>query len=115
MLAGLGGPRGNWLDYDYKEWRIVARCLRKFARTRGFTSKIPKCTGAHDFDAWLEELNFLIGRKENLADGRRYQLIDLAHGLDCYTILFCPVGYKVPKWGIWTEEKEEAFNKGDPN
>jgi hypothetical protein len=114
MFIYLGGPRGLCLDYDYKDWRIVGRSLRRVTRERGFKGKIPRCAGREEFEIWLETFNFLIGRKENFADGRSYQILDLAPGSDSYTILFCPKDYKIPKWALWDEKKAAARDRDDP-
>jgi hypothetical protein len=108
----LGGPRGYCVDFDWKEWRSVVRSLTKVVKKRGFTGSIPKCRGADHADTWLEELNFLIGRKENFADRKSYDLFDLGEGSDAYTILFCPKGYKFPKSAMWTAEKLMALDAG---
>src|SRR5689334_7982477 len=114
MFNYLGGPRGHCLDYDWKEWRIVRRSLRRLIQKRGFKGKLPRCTNGDDFDTWLETLNYLIGRKEIFADRQSYQLLDLEPGSDIYTILFCPKGYRIPKWALWNEEKAAARDRGDP-
>jgi hypothetical protein len=106
----LGGPRGYCADFDWKEWRSLVRNLTKVVKQRDFTGRIPKCRGADHVETWLEELNFLIGRRENFADRKNYELFDLEQGSDIYRILFCPKGYKFPKSAMWTEEKLAAVD-----
>jgi hypothetical protein len=53
----------------------------------------------------------LIGRTFE-SYGRSYQLLDLGPGSDSYTILFCPKGYRIPKWALW-DEKKAATRDGD--
>jgi hypothetical protein len=113
-FMSLGGPRGHCLDYDWKDWRIVGRSLRKIVKERGFKGKLPRSGSGEEFEGWLEALNYLIGCKENFADGWSYQLLDLAPGSDSYTILFCPKGYRIPKWALWDEKKAAARDRDDP-
>ena len=108
----LGGPRGYCADFDIKEWRSLVHNLSQAVKQQDFTARIPKCRGADHIEIWLEELNFLIGRRENFADRRSYELFDLEPGSDICCILFCPKGYKFPKSAMWTEEKFAARDAG---
>jgi hypothetical protein len=83
----------------------VLRSLKRIIRESGFRGPLPQCTDAEEFEPWLEAVNYLIARKSNFADGRSYELWDLASGSDNYTILFAPKGYKIPKSAY---EKEAA-------
>jgi hypothetical protein len=109
--TGIGGPTGCCFDFDWKEWRSLVSGLTRVVKKQGFKSRIPKCRDDGHFEVWLEELNFLIGRRENFRDGKTYELMDLEQGNDLYCILFCRKGYNIPKSAMWTEEKLAARDR----
>ncbi len=61
----------------------------------------------------MEELNYVIGKRGGFANGKTYELIDLEQGNDLYCILFCPAGYKFPKWALFDEEKADRRDRGE--
>jgi hypothetical protein len=89
---------------DFRD-EVLARLLALNAERHAEEVRLRRCRGGDDVDTWLEELNFLLGRKENFAKGKTYELVDLEQGNDVYVILLCRKGYKFPKSVMWTKEK----------
>jgi hypothetical protein len=73
----IGGPDGHCADLELAEWRSLVRGLTRAAKHRGFRARIRRCRGPEDVEAWLQELNYLLGRKGNFRTGKTYELVDL--------------------------------------
>ena len=107
----IGGPSGYCADFDWKEWRTLVRNLRRAIRRCRFALPLPKCRGADHVEAWLEEVNFLIGQRENFEDRKTYELLDLEQGNDLYCILLCRKGYRIPKSALWSEDAQREHSE----
>jgi hypothetical protein len=59
----------------------------------------------------LEEVNFLIGQRENFEDRKTYELLDLEQGNDLYCILLCRKGYRIPKSALWSEDAQREHSE----
>lgn len=104
----LGGPDGYCTDADWKKWKSVSRSLSDKVRERNCTARLPRCRSPEQFEPWLEQVNWLIGRSENFPDRKAYELIDLDPGSDVYTLLFCRKGYRFPKSALYKDDENET-------
>ena len=88
-------PAMHYADYDWKEWASLVESIAEALKDRGFRPSVPPCRLAENLTDWLERVNAMVGRPENFADRKAFELLDV-EGSDQYTILLWPQGTPFP-------------------